>query len=106
MGCSGGGRQAQKEMQIFPDDYDGIIAGAPASQHAVQMARKQWVVHIAEQQPEAALSDAQWDVVQAEVVKQCDMVDGPPMGSWKIPWRASSTSRSWPAWRARRATTA
>ena len=76
MGCSGGGRQAQKEMQLFPDDYDGIIAGAPASQHAVQMARKQWVVHIAEQQPEAALSDAQWDLVQAEVVKQCDPVDG------------------------------
>jgi feruloyl esterase len=76
MGCSGGGRQAQKEMQLFPDDYDGIIAGAPASQHAVQMARKQWVVHVAEQQPDAALSDAQWDLVQAEVVKQCDPVDG------------------------------
>jgi feruloyl esterase len=76
MGCSGGGRQAQKEMQIFPDDYDGIIAGAPASQHAVQMARKQWVVLAGEQQPEAALSDAQWDLVQAEAVKQCDPVDG------------------------------
>jgi len=35
MGCSGGGRQAQTQMQVFPDDYDGIIAGAAASQHAV-----------------------------------------------------------------------
>jgi feruloyl esterase len=76
MGCSGGGRQAQKEMQTFPDDYDGIVAGAPASQHAVQMARKQWIVLAQEQQPEAALSEPQWDNVQAEVVKQCDAADG------------------------------
>jgi feruloyl esterase len=31
LGCSTGGRQGFKSVQSFPNDFDGVVAGAPVS---------------------------------------------------------------------------
>jgi feruloyl esterase len=42
-GCSSGGKQGLKEAQQFPEDYDGIIAGAPAVPWTRLSAASLWV---------------------------------------------------------------
>ncbi|OBZ72428.1 putative feruloyl esterase B-1 [Grifola frondosa] len=43
IGCSTGGRQGLKEVQDFPDDFDGVVVGSPAN----WMAHLQgWSIHM------------------------------------------------------------
>ena len=42
VGCSSGGHQAMSEAQRFPDDYDGIVAGAPANNRIRQTFGFMW----------------------------------------------------------------
>ena len=42
VGCSQGGHHALMEATRFPDDYDGIVAGAPAWHWANQMINATW----------------------------------------------------------------
>lgn len=41
-GCSNGGREALMEAQRYPDDFDGIIVGAPANYFTHQFAAFVW----------------------------------------------------------------
>jgi feruloyl esterase len=76
-GCSTGGRQGLKEAQMFPDDFDGIVVGAPAW----------WTVHLQLYNMKVGLYNLPVDaphhiaakdfpLIQNEVMKQCDSQDG------------------------------
>ncbi|MGE3690218.1 MAG: tannase/feruloyl esterase family alpha/beta hydrolase [Novosphingobium sp.] len=79
-GCSGGGRQALIEASRFPEDYDGIIAGAPASRFTQLLMSMTWTQQV--QLPEgAALKPEQAGFIGSEVRAQCDALDGQTDGS-------------------------
>ena len=43
-GCSTGGRQGLMEAQRYPTDFDGIVAGAPASHYQEMNAARVWLL--------------------------------------------------------------
>lgn len=75
VGCSGGGRQAMTQAQRYPDDYDGIIAGAPGVNTPVMSARRMWEM-IQHRQHAGLMSAADWALVARKGVAACDMDDG------------------------------
>jgi len=75
-GCSGGGRQALKEMQNYPGDYDGVIAGAPGPYMPLQSVRMLWFALQQKWNPAGALSDADWSLYERKATAACDAKDG------------------------------
>ena len=77
VGCSSGGHQAMSEAQRFPDDYDGIVAGAPANNRIRQTFGFSWswsATHRADGTP--ILDQALLSTVTKAVIAACDARDG------------------------------
>ncbi|KUJ13898.1 tannase and feruloyl esterase [Mollisia scopiformis] len=79
MGCSTGGRQAFKTAMMYPEDFDGMLAGSPGvdwlrvvSSKGILAGRIGWP----DVSSPAYLSDDQWTAIVAEQIKQCDGLDG------------------------------
>ncbi|KAH8660382.1 Tannase/feruloyl esterase [Xylariales sp. PMI_506] len=87
MGCSNGGRQGLQEAQMFPEDFDGIIAAAPAINLVSLISWGAWLSSIAgyDANSDDFIDPALWTFVQQEIVKQCDGHDGASDGIIETP---------------------
>ncbi len=74
-GCSTGGRQALTAAQRYPEDFDGIIAGAPASHSSTQAFGQIWIYQ-ATADPASALPREALALVNSAVLAACDARDG------------------------------
>ncbi|KAB2578413.1 putative ferulic acid Esterase/Feruloyl esterase [Lasiodiplodia theobromae] len=76
-GCSTGGRQGIRDIQLYPEDFDGVLAGAPAwwTTHMQTWTAKMGTFNLP-LNGSHRIDPALFPVIEAEVVKQCDPQDG------------------------------
>jgi feruloyl esterase len=74
-GCSTGGRQALTEAQRYPDDYDGIVAGAAANYPTHLQGAQVWTTEITNQS-DGYIPPAKYQLIHKAVLEACDALDG------------------------------
>ena len=74
--CSDGGREALMEAQRFPEDYDGILAGAPAYAWSTLLAAGVPILQTLVADPRAYIPGAKLDAIQKASLAACDALDG------------------------------
>jgi feruloyl esterase len=72
-GCSNGGRQALQEAQRYPEDFDGIIAGAPALDWTGLMTGFNWDSQALRAAP---IPPEKLTLIAQGAVARCDADDG------------------------------
>ncbi|KAJ6514194.1 tannase and feruloyl esterase [Mycena vitilis] len=82
LGCSTGGRQGTQAALKFPEDFDGIVAGSPATDFN-HLSLWQGILSHYVGAPTSSVAPSPkflppelWAVVSAEILRQCDDLDG------------------------------
>ncbi len=76
VGCSSGGKQGLKEAQNFPDDYDGIVAGAPVLNWTHRSIEALWVALAALKDPASFIPPEKYALIHQAAIAACDERDG------------------------------
>jgi feruloyl esterase len=75
-GCSDGGREALMEAQRYPEDYDGILAGAPANYWTRLLSLAAADTQALTLDPASFISPPKIKTIAAAVNAACDKLDG------------------------------
>lgn len=76
IGCSQGGGKGLMNAQRWPNDYNGILAGAPVAQWTRAMAGITAGALAQMRSPATFIPESKRMLIHNEVMKQCDGVDG------------------------------
>jgi feruloyl esterase len=74
--CSDGGREALMEAQRFPEDYDGILAGAPANNWTHMLTSGLSLAKTMGDDPTAFFSSMKLPAIHTASLAACDAQDG------------------------------
>ena len=74
-GCSSGGKQGLKEAQSFPDDYNGIIAGAPANYWTHLAGYIASIGQVVRKDAASEIPQSKYSLIHDAVLNQCDLQD-------------------------------
>ncbi len=74
--CSNGGRQALMEAQRYPNDYDGIIAGAPANYFTHILTGFAWNMQATLNDPASYIPASKLKAIETAALATCDGRDG------------------------------
>ncbi|HEX2539659.1 MAG TPA: tannase/feruloyl esterase family alpha/beta hydrolase [Caldimonas sp.] len=87
-GCSTGGHQGYAEMQRYPDDFDGVIAGAPGNNRTrlnVEFLHRFLSNRAPNTNSPVILSAAKASLITTAAVAACDALDGVTDGVMEDP---------------------
>jgi hypothetical protein len=75
-GCSDGGREALMEAERYPEDFDGIIAGAPANHWTHHFAGFMWNELALNETPASKITPEKLPAIEKAALAACDALDG------------------------------
>src|SRR5207244_11502250 len=84
-GCSDGGREALMEAQRYPEDFNGILAGAPANNWSHLFTGFVWNQQALLNTPASNIPPVKLPVIQSAVLAACDRLDGLQDGLFENP---------------------
>jgi len=86
-GCSQGGRQGLKEVQLYPNDFDGVVAGSPAVNWTGRAIQAIWIAQATHKDEASFVPNTKFAAIHNAALAACDAIDGVKDGVIEDPTR-------------------